>query len=132
MKIAPKKKFKVRFSAKSKMANIAKLPFLKLIYVSIAINVATIIGILSFKRFIPPEIPLFYGLPEGNAQVATNEELIIPSMVSLLVVLINISLSSLIQNEYLKRTLIIVSLIISLLSLITTLEIAFLVGSFFK
>lgn len=130
MKIAPKKKFKASFLGKNKIASIVKLPFLRLIYFSIVINVITIAGILLFKRFIPPEVPLYYGLPEGNNQVAASQELIIPSMVSLLVVLVNISLASLLQNEYLKRTLIIVSLIITLLSLITTLEIVFLVGSF--
>jgi hypothetical protein len=129
MKASAKKKFKIRYQPKNKLENITKLPFLKLVYLSIAINVVVIVAVLVFKKYIPPQVPVFYGLPEGENQLANMEELIIPSMASLLVILINISLASLLKNDYLKRTMIIVSLTISLLSLITTLEIVFLVGS---
>jgi hypothetical protein len=124
------KKFKIRFLPKNKVVDITKLPFLNLIYLSILINVGVIIAVLFLGNFIPPKVPLFYGLPEGENQLGTGYQLIIPSMVSLLVILINISLASLLANDFLKRSLIIVSLIISLLSLITTLEIVFLVGNF--
>lgn len=125
-----KVKFKIKFSAKDKLVNVSKLPFLKLIYISILLNVMTMLVILFLKKQIAPEIPLFYGLPEGNSQIATNEELIIPSMISLLVILTNITISAVLQNEFLKKVLIIVSLIITLLSLTTTLEIFFLIGNF--
>lgn len=125
-----KGKFKIKFSAKDRLASVSKLPFLKLIYLSIFLNVFTMLGILLLKKNISPELPLFYGLPEGESQIASNEELIIPSMISLLVILINITISSVLQNEFLKRVLIIVSLIITLLGLTTTLEIFFLIGSF--
>lgn len=130
MEASTKKKFKGRFLSKNKIVNISKLPHLQLIYYSIVTNVIVILGVLLLKKYIPPEIPLYYGLPEGNNQIATAEELIIPSMAALVIILINISIASVIQNEYLKRALIIVSLVITLLSLITTLEIVFLVGSF--
>lgn len=124
------KKFKIRFLPKNKVVDITKLPYLNLIYISIVIDVIVIAAVLFLSNLIPPKVPLFYGLPEGENQLGTGYQLIIPSMVSLLVILINISLSSLLANEFLKRSLIIVSLIITLLSLITTLEVIFLVGSF--
>jgi len=130
MKSSRKSTFRLRFPTKKSAENISRLPYISLLYTSIVLNVSVILGILSLKMFIPPEVPLFYGLPEGQAQVASREELIIPSMVSLMVTLINISLASLLQNEFLKRSLIIVSLVIALLSLITTFEIVLLVGSF--
>lgn len=130
MKSLSKNNFKFKLSAKNKIAGISKLPYLKLVYIAIGVNTAVILGILIFQNLIPPEVPLFYGLPEGNTQVANSEELIIPSMISLLVILTNISVSSILQNDYLKRVLIIVSIIITLLSLITTLEILYLVGNF--
>jgi hypothetical protein len=126
----PKRKFKIHYNPKNKITNITKLPFLNLVYLSILINVGVIVTLLLLKRYIPPEVPIFYGLPEGKNQLGSMEQLIIPSMVSLMVILVNISTASLLQNDYLKRVLIIVSLIITLLSLITSVEITLLIGSF--
>lgn len=130
MKKNSKKSFKFKLPNKSKLSIAIGLPHLRLIYYSIVINVLIITAVLILKPNLPPKVPLYYGLPEGGNQIGTSDELIIPSMMSLLVIMINISIASIIKNEFLKRTLIIVSLVITLLSVITTLEIAFLVGSF--
>jgi hypothetical protein len=120
-------KIKFRFANKG-TSEITKLPFIRLVYISIAINLIGMLSVLFLKKSIPPEVPLFYGLAEGESQLARREMLMIPSMVSLLIILINVSFALLVQNEFLKRTLIISSLVITLLSVITLVEIILLVG----
>jgi len=79
---------------------------------------------------LPPQVPLFYGLPETDERLASSWMLIIPSAVSFLILLINASLSLFVEDEFPKKVLVAASLAATLFSTITTLKIISLVGSF--
>jgi len=116
---------------KNSKANLfQKIPFLKLVYSSIIVNLVVIILVLVLKNRIPPEVPLFYGLADGEDQLTKNVWLIIDPAVSLTVVLINVYLVSLVTNDLLKKTLIITGFCVTIFSLVTLVQIVLLVGYF--
>jgi len=106
------------------------LPFKNYVAASIVANLVLITLTLLITRWMPPEIPLFYGLPQSNAQLASNWMLFIPSSVSLFIIGLNIALAKNVKNEFLKKTLILSSVAVTFFSAITTLKIIFLVVSF--
>ncbi len=106
------------------------LPFRNYVAASIITNLVLIAVTLLITRWMPPEIPLFYGLPQSNAQLASNWMLFIPSSISLLIIGLNIALAKSIKNEFLIKTLILSSIAVTFFSAITTLKIIFLVVSF--
>lgn len=108
-----------------------EIPFKNIILAALLTNILAIgLVFLMRKNYLPPEVPLFYGLPEGEAQLAPSINLIFPSILSLVVISLNILLISVIKDGFLKNTLSIVSLIVTFFSLITTIKIVFLVGGF--
>ncbi len=106
-----------------------KLPLRKLFVVSFFMSIVTIIIGLITKSFLPPEIPLFYGLPQTQEQLTSSTLIILPSVTSILITIINFILSIKIQDNHLKKTLAFASVLVSLLAIITTYKIIFLVGS---
>lgn len=99
-------------------------------YVAVGVNLLILLIVLISQRFLPPYIPLFYGLAEGEEQLAPSFVLTIPSLVSILIIVLNISISSLAKDIFLKRTLILAAVVATIFSLITTIKIILLVGSF--
>ena len=98
---------------------------------TLAINILVIIFVLFAKsNYLPPEVPLYYGLARGNDQIVPSALLIIPSLVAIILSIINFLLSTTLKDDFLKSTLLIASIVITFFSLITTLKIVFLVGSF--
>jgi hypothetical protein len=85
---------------------------------------------LLFQRFLPPQIPLFYGSPVGEEQLVPSFELIIPSILSLSINLINLLIFFIAKDDFLKKALMITSFVVAFFTLITTFKIIFLVGSF--
>lgn len=108
----------------------SRLPFKKLIAVILVLNLLIISLIFIFKNNLPPELPLFYGLPEGEDQLASTIALIIPSIISVSILIINSTISLFVNNEFLKKTLVASILITSFFSIIATFKIFLLVGSF--
>jgi hypothetical protein len=96
----------------------------------LSLSLLSAILILIFKRTLPPQVPLFYGLPVGEAQLTSYWGFLIAPAASLVISFINILISSLISDNFYKRVLIISSFFISVLVIITTLKIIFLVGFF--
>lgn len=94
----------------------------------ILLLITFIIACLS-QLILPPQIPLFYGLPQGSAQTTTPIWILLPSVIGLVINLINSYLSIVISDIYLKKTLAIASLAVSILALITTVKIVMLVGN---
>lgn len=126
-----KKRRTLRFKIPTKsQEQIENIPLKGLIYISLAINVLVILSVLFLKKFLPPVIPLYYGLAKSEAQLAKQTYLVIPSLTSFTVLLANIFFSIFSDNDYLKKTLIIGAFVVTFLSAITTLKIVFLVGSF--
>lgn len=86
--------------------------------------------ILVFKGILPPQIPLFYGLPVGETQLTPYWGFLIAPAASLVISAINIFISSQITDSFYKKVLIISAFFISILVAITTVRIIFLVGFF--
>lgn len=107
------------------------LPFKNYILVSIGVNVLIIIAVLVLRKdVLPPEVPLFYGLPEGQEQLTNSFALIFPSIVSIFITVLNSIIASFIHDGFLKKSLIVSGIFSVFFPLATILKIIFLVGSF--
>jgi hypothetical protein len=107
-----------------------KLPLSKLYISSFVISISSIAFGLVFQFLLPPEIPLYYGLPQTEGQIAPSITIILPSMVSIFIIFINTLIAIKVSSNYLKKILSFTSLAVSVLAIITTFKICFLVGSF--
>lgn len=106
------------------------LPYKGCVYFSIVINVFSAVVILVLKGFLPPIVPLFYGLPEGSEQLIPTLGLILVPATGLAITALNVLLCGTIRDTFLRKLLIISSAFISLLLMITTIKIILLVGFF--
>lgn len=117
------------------MANLKKIdtkliPFNRPLLVMMILNLLTIVAVFLFLRKIPPYAPLFYGLPAGENQLVPSFLLIIPSLISLLIIIINSLITFFLKDNFLKRVLIIGAIGVSIFTLITTFKIIYLIGYF--
>lgn len=128
----PKKAKKAaKFSLRNAKGNIKqRIPYIKLLYVAVAVNLLTIASGFLFGNRLPPEIPLYYGLPSGTGQLADKTMIVLPSIAALSFILVNFAIVLFLKNDFLKKALIVTGLVLSIFSLTTTLEIMFLVGNF--
>jgi len=106
------------------------LPYRGCIYFSIIIDFISIVLILVLKSILPPVVPLFYGLPSGAEQLTPVLGLILAPASGLVITALNLFMSSLTQDIFLKKTLVTSSAFISLLLAITVTKIFLLVGFF--
>lgn len=106
------------------------LPYKEYVYFSLVLNIVSIILILILKGILPPVVPLFYGLPAGAMQLSPTVALILIPTAGVVITLINIFISRLTKDAFLKKTLIISSAFISFLLSIAVFKIIFLVGFF--
>lgn len=106
-----------------------KLPLKGLFLWSFIISFSTIALGLIAQLILPPEIPLYYGLPQTTDQIAPSLLIILPSGISIIVTLLNAICSTKTQDNYLKKALAFTSIAVSILAIITTYKIIFLVGS---
>jgi len=109
---------------------ISTLPFKWLIAATLIFNIIIISLVFILKNKLPPELPLFYGLPEGEEQLAPTLTLSLPSAISISILIFNTALSLLIDNEFLRKTLVASAFVASFFSIIATFKIFLLVGSF--
>ena len=106
------------------------LPLRGYIYASFSIDLVLVIIVLALRNFLPPVVPLFYGLPSGENQLVPQLGLLIVPGVSLLITILNTSIASSSKDEFFKTTLIVSSALISVLAAVAVLKIIFLVGYF--
>lgn len=123
------KTFKFKNPSKNILSG-QKLPFTQVIIVTFVLSLFTVLVPFIFKKNLPPETPLFYGLPEGEKQLSAEIGLAIPGIISLCIALINTFLALFLKERFLKQTLLLASLGVSLLACITVIKIVILVGSF--
>lgn len=116
--------------AAKKETVLTEIPYFKTAIFVVIINILTIIGILLLQRYLPPEIPLFYGLPDTAEQLATTRSLIVPPSISTTIIIINTTICVFIKDDFLKKTLMISGLATFIFSIIAITRIVFLVGSF--
>lgn len=134
MKLKTKRKTLVnsKFSMSlSKTRLVSKnIPHIYWILTALAINVILIIMLVLFSSKLPPQTPLYYGLPRGERQLSAPSSLILPLALSSLFVAINSIIANFSDNQFLKNTLIATSLFSSLLSIVTVVKIILLTTSF--
>ncbi len=107
-----------------------KIPYRGCIYASVFLNTVSAIAIFALKGFLPPVVPLFYGLPTGAEQLTPTLGLLLVPAVGLIITFINVFVSVISKDDFLKKSLIISSVFISLLLTITVIKIVLLVGFF--
>src|SRR5690554_2537248 len=98
------------------------VPLPKLFYTSLAIGILIVSFTFIFEKKLPPEVPLFYGLPEGGEQLSQAKGLSIPGLVALFVTITNFFFSRFSQSEFIKKSLIAAGFCVSILALITTVQ----------
>ncbi|MCL4382848.1 hypothetical protein M1545_03600 [Patescibacteria group bacterium] len=105
-------------------------PFKNFVLASVVVNIVIILFIALGQGFLPPEVPLFYGMPEGQMQVSSKWFLLMPSSLALVFIVINLVISSFVKekDDFLKRVLILGAITMTLFSIVTTVKIFFLVG----
>jgi hypothetical protein len=130
----PKKGQKKKFWPAKLPANVHLntdlIPFRNYVYFCLFLAFATIIAAIVLLRWLPPQVPLYFGLPEGEAQLAPALGLILPSLVSLAVLTVNITACFFIEDDFLKKALILTAIGVTFFTTITTIKIILLVGSF--
>lgn len=116
---------------KNVTSHVKSLPFIPLLYIALFLNIATILLVLFKRDLLPPEVPLFYGNPEGNEQIASWELLFLAPAISVSILILNTTLSIILKDVFLRHALSIASLVCSLFTTIAIFKIMFLVGSLF-
>jgi len=104
-------------------------PFRTLVIAAVVLSLVLIVIVIIIQVFLPPEIPLFYGSPEGQSQIANRWFLVIPSSLSLIILLANLAISANIKDSFLKNSLVLAGLVTTVFATVTTLKIFFLVGN---
>lgn len=97
-------------------------------FTPLVISVILVLVILLFLRFLPPKLPLFYSLPWGEGQLATQKEfLIIPGVITL-IALLNFVISSQLHHsqKFFGTVLCITSYVTTFILLITFLKVSFM------
>lgn len=105
------------------------IPTPKALYLSIFLALSSLIFVWIMQKALPPEIPLLYGLPEGEDQITNSVGLMIPNLIALASIVINATAAFFLEDKYMKTVLIYAGLAVVIFSTITTLKIIFLVGS---
>lgn len=115
---------------KSFLKEIFSLPYKEIIGLCLVINIIVAILVIALKSFLPPVVPLFYGLPVGEEQLVPRFFLTIPSFSAILLIIINTIIAKFSSGSFIQKVLIGLTMAITLLASITTLKIFFLVASF--
>src|SRR3989304_9767447 len=93
-------------------------PLKKIILSALVLNL--IVGMLAFliQPLLPPQIPLFYGMAEAEKVIAPAWALVIPSLASLGILGINFALGLTLEDEFLKKTLVLTGLAASFFAIV--------------
>ncbi len=102
---------------------------MSLLKAGLLINFFVIVLTFLGQKYLPPQIPLFYGMAEGEEQLAGSIWLFLPNSLALIFLLVDGFVSSLIDENFTKKILIVAGIIATFFATITTVKIFFLVGS---
>ncbi len=116
--------------AQKKREEIAKIPMTSLLYLSLVISILTVCVVIFVQNSLPPEIPLFYGLAQGEEQLSSPIGLLLPTICALVILIINTTIALNLKNELMQKTLVMAAFAATFFSLVTTVQIILLVGSF--
>lgn len=107
-----------------------EVPFGSYVLTVIIFNFVVILFSLLSQKFLPPQIPLFFGTAEGTGWLAPNYLLALPNTIALGVLLVNVIISKKIEDDFLKKVLILGGISLTFFATITCVKIFFLIGSF--
>lgn len=107
-----------------------KVPLKNYILTGGVIDLLTAVFVLFAQNRLPPQVPLFYGLPLGEDQLAKPIFLLVPAILSCLIILANLLLAHLVKDDFLKKAFAVASFASAIFAAITTCKIIFLVGNF--
>jgi len=107
-----------------------KLPYKNYLFAGFGLNLVLVGLIFLLKNNLPPEIPLYYGKPQGEDQLASTMALIIPPSLALVILILNSVVAYFSKEEFIKKILVISSLVVSAFAATTIIKIALLVGNF--
>ena len=99
----------------------------KLAIVCFIINAVIVVVILAVKKNLPPIVPLFYGLPEGQGQLTVNTTLLLPPAISSVFTIINLLVSRLTKDNFIEKVSAGLTITALALSTITVVKIILLV-----
>ncbi len=99
----------------------------KLAIACFIINAIIVAIVLAVQKNLPPIVPLFYGLPEGQGQLATNTTLILPATISSIFTIVNLLISRLTKDNFLEKVFAGLTITTLALSTITVIKIILLV-----
>jgi len=106
------------------------LPFKHWLIACAGVNLLFVLAVFIFQNNLPPQIPLLYGLAEGEEQLVPRLLLSLPNLIALIIILLNIGLAFLNNDLFIKKILVVASVTATFLASITSLKIFFLVSSF--
>ena len=123
-----KKDWLNKFSYQKKIER-KKVPFSKQVICCLLINLVMILLATLSIFVLPPEIPLLYGLPEGNDQLVKSWAITVPNLVAFILMFINTIFAINTKDEYLKKIIILAGFTATFFATITVIKIVFLVGN---
>ncbi len=118
------------FWKKENLEREEKIPFKKVLIFSFVLGLLTIFSVILSLNRLPPEVPIFYGLPQGKEQLGPTSSLFLPGFLAIFLSLINTAIIFTLGDDFLKKTLVFTSLALNILCFIGTIKIVFLVGNF--
>ena len=111
------------------LKTVPEIPFPRWTLGVFFVNLVVLLLLILKRDIIPPFVPLFYGKPTGEEQLAPNIFLIIPTVSALVILVINTILSKSQSDPFLSQIFIGLSITMTVLSVITTMRILFLITS---
>lgn len=107
-----------------------KVVFRNCFLIAFILAVLSTVGIALTKTFLPNIIPLFYGKPTGAEQLADFWLFFLIPGVSFLITTANLLISNSVKDDFVKKTLAVSALVISLMAATSVVKIILLVGFF--
>ena len=93
----------------------------------ISINILIVVAIIVFiSAKLPPQVPLYYGLPRGERQLANPVLLILPVSLASLFITTNTIIAYFTKKKFLKNFLVVLGFFSTLFSIFIMLKIIFL------
>jgi beta-lactamase regulating signal transducer with metallopeptidase domain len=116
----PEKRLSLRLKKEFSVGNIA---YFNSMLIMLFVNISVIVLIIIFLKKLPPQVPLFYGLPRGEVQLTHPVSLVYPLVLSSLFLVINSVFASLSKSPFSKKVFVVGGVFISILALITVIRI---------
>lgn len=116
-------------TSKKTPVSIQKIPFPYITGTVFLLNLGIIGYVIFAQSYLPPRVPLFYGQPRGEAQLASKIMLIVPPLLSQLILVVNTIITVRIKDEFAAKALISFTVLCSIFASISVLKIISIVGS---